>query len=411
MPMTSDDLRGLLRDEGFVGTPPGNPGRAGQIEHRIARRRRRLRGQVAAVAATVLAVAGLSTAASRGVFGGVLDGGDPAASGTASARPMPTVALPAAVPVEKLWPQAVVKVPARLPNGRKYYPEAFVGNRTLLVTTSGGFERTDAIWLYDTGTRRLSQVTRVTTPAKATTFASDFAVGDGRVVWWTARRAQGEIIAEIWSAPLSGGEARKIVTMPAGKEEDSGIGDLVIAGGKVFWSLSAFTPQARGGLFEAPLTGGPPTKIPGTDRHQIVEWPWIGTPGRNDAARPVTFKDVRNVVTGERRSAEVGPGRWTCDVTWCVSYGGPDTRAVRRDGTGGRVLPGEWPFPTDIALDRFLLYSGPRTMQLYDLRSGRLADLGAPRQPRSYTAIQPGDRIYRMDRADGYLIVDFTAVR
>src|SRR5262245_12091707 len=137
MPMTIQELRRLLRTEGLFEAPPGNPERTGQLERRIARRRRRLRGQVAAAAA-VLVVAVGSAVAARGLPGGS-GGGEPAGPGTATPTPHVTVVSSHAVPIEKLWPQAVTKLPSKLPNGRRYAPEAFVDDHTLLVTTTSGF--------------------------------------------------------------------------------------------------------------------------------------------------------------------------------------------------------------------------------------------------------------------------------
>jgi hypothetical protein len=408
--MTSDDFRRLLRNDEFVGTPPGNPGRAGQIERRIARRRHHMRAQVALVAAAVLAVAGLSTVATRGSS----DRGEPAISRSDTPSPLPKVKLPRAVPIEKLWPQAATKIPSRLPNGRKYFPETFVDDHTLLVTTWSSFEKTDAVWRYDTETRRLSPVAQVITPPKASTFASDFAVGDGRVAWWTAREENGGTIVEIWSAPLSGGETQRVASMPVGKNE-GGIDRLVIAGGKVIWSRSTFSPGARGGVFAVPLTGGEPTKIVGTDHYHIVDWPWIGTPdGRTNGSNIVAFEELRNVETGERRTARVGPGRWTCDLTWCMGSTDRGAALVRRDGSDGRQLPRSWAAIIDqFALDRFVIVPGSksRSMELYDLRSERLADLGPSRVPNTFRTVQPGDRLYWMDQSDGYLVVDLTAIR
>jgi len=405
--MTTDDLRGLLRNERFTGTPPVNPERTGQIERRIARRRRRLRGTVAATAATVLAVAGLSAVATRALSG---DGGDPAVSRTATPSPLPKVALPRAVPAEKLWPQAVAKLPPRLPNGKKYFPEAFADDHTLLVTTRSSFEKTDAVWLYDTETRQLRQVTRVVTPPKATIFASGFAVGDNRVAWWTSRRGGGGTVTEIWSAPLSGGEQSRVATLPAEMSPGNGLARLVITGGKVIWSLSTFK-GARGGIVQVPFTGGEPSRIPGTDGYHIVDWPWVGAPDRfNGQSAPVAFKDLRNLVTGERRVAKVGSGQWTCDLTWCVRFSGRGTVVMRRDGSDGRVLAGSG--ATDmIARDRFVVSFRAKTLQLYDLRTGKLGDLGLPRQPDAFRMVGPSDRLYWMDGNEGYVIVNLAAIR
>jgi hypothetical protein len=240
------------------------------------------------------------------------------------------------------------------------------------------------------------------------------AVGDGYVAWWTGHSQNGETAAEIWSAPLrAGGRSRKITTMPAGKDADGGVDRLVIAGGKAIWSLSTFSPGAPAGIFTAPLTGGEPTKIPGSDGYHIVDWPWAGAPddrGRSPAL--VAFKDLRNMETGERRTAKVGPGRWTCGLTWCVRPNPSSMTLVRRDGSDGRLLPGDGrPMLSGVALDRFVLVPREETIQLYDLSSGRLADLGAPRMPRSFRVFMPGDRLYLMDRADGSFVVDLTAIR
>jgi hypothetical protein len=126
----------------------------------------------------------------------------------------------------------------------------------------------------------------------------------------------------------------------------------------------------------------------------------------------VAFKDLRNVRTGERRGAEVGPGRWTCGLTWCARTVDRGQVLSRRDGSDCRLLLGDaGPTIPQIALGRFVPISGRKTIQLYDLRSGRLADLGAPRKPHSFQPVGFDDRLFLVDRADGYLLVDLTAIR
>ncbi|REE96186.1 hypothetical protein [Thermomonospora umbrina] len=448
----TDELTDLLREtlRGAAGDAPApEHDLLDRVERRHRARRRRRTGAAAAAMAVVLC--------GSGVIATTLGPGSEAPSPTAAAAtpgPLTKAVLGDPVPAEELWPDAVRTTSNKLPDGRRFHPITLLNDTTLLVSTEAGFEVTDELLAYDLETRSSTLITKVPVPAESVIYASDFTVGDGHVAWWFQHGEGADAVIEIATAPLAGGGALRKVTVPAG-EDEGGVSRLAVGGGRVYWTLDA-RGGPQDGVYSAPLAGGAATVVPGTAGHEILTWPWTGTPVRNERTergtgvvefrsgegRPATiqYRTLRNLGDGTTRRAVLAKPQasWTCGITWCLGesadvetadddestrYVNAESYAQRRDGTGGRVLPG-FAGPQMMgdlpAYDRFLPIlaaaegrdsEGPA---LLDLNTGRIADLGIrPAKDGSLsfqTVEDPGDRLYVATKQDSYVLVDLAKV-
>lgn len=320
-------------------------------------RRRRTRAYALVAAAAVVIVAG-----GVGVAVRTVDDGGP----TTAANPEPTPSPTAQdlQPVEKVWPKAVHTIPAKLPGGKKVRPKILIDDRTILLETWESFEKADAIYAYELDTGQFRKIADIRTPKGV--FASGFVAGEGRIVWQTIEDKR----TRFWSVPLSGGEPAAIPT----DAPVEGRGDaLVVARDKIAFSLH------EGGVFTLPLKGGAVTPVAGAERHHILRWPWVGTPGEYTPDNETAFEEILNVETGQTSKALLRPGEKyvRCGVTTCTGWKGEGDYFFRlRDGSQERALT-EWS-PFGIAYDRFVTVHEPRAngQALLDLVSGESGDLG-----------------------------------
>src|SRR5690606_16884658 len=272
--MTPDVEELLRRTLGHAaGRSPGLPdGTVQAVEHRY--RRRRQRNPALLAAAAVGLVAGGATTGLRAADRAAPAAGphgsppDPArtASATLSPEASPTTFAARPEPIEKVWPQALHEVPAKTPEGKKIIPILLLDDRTLLVSTWASMEKTDALYAYDLETLALRKITDVVTPKGTALFASGFDAAGGQVAWWTKLK---DGTAQIWTAPLAGGEARLI----GSRVIDGSLDKVEIAGDRVAFSATS------GGVFTVPLAGGDPEPVGGAADMHLLSWPWIGAPG------------------------------------------------------------------------------------------------------------------------------------
>ncbi|MFC7646701.1 hypothetical protein ACFQX6_43725 [Streptosporangium lutulentum] len=82
---------------------------------------------------------------------------EPTGKPTDRAKPPADVIPPS---IEKVWPQAVHKIPATLPDGRGYYPELLLDDRTLLVTTEIR-EKRRFLWSYDLNSGKPTRIAEI----------------------------------------------------------------------------------------------------------------------------------------------------------------------------------------------------------------------------------------------------------
>ncbi|GAA2293806.1 hypothetical protein GCM10010149_47080 [Nonomuraea roseoviolacea subsp. roseoviolacea] len=353
-----DALRRTLT--GAAGRAPQAPVTlSGAVEARYRRRRNRTRAALAAAA--VVALVGGATFA--------LKGGTPRAMPATPPTADATAALPD--PVDKVWPQAVRDIPARLPNGRAFHPIRLLDDHTLLVTVDAGFEKADVVYAYDLESRDLRKIADVPTPKGTIAFASGFAAGEGRVAWWTVKEGgQGMI----WSAPLSGGEATVVARR---KVDDGGFDGLAVTDGKIVFSAQ------DGGVFTVPLGGGTVEAVEGGADMHLLSWPWIGTVGYGGPSDEPRFGTIRNVETGETDTAltRAGEQNISCGLVFCMGENGAGERFHRmRDGS--REQPAPCLLSAASTPGRFCTgpvkgaHGRPLGMVLHDLTTGRSADLG-----------------------------------
>ncbi|MFI0449427.1 hypothetical protein [Actinomadura sp. 6N118] len=390
-----DALAGALaRHAERAPRPPDDLSRRVEVKHR----RRRVTRVTGAATSVALAVAALTF----GIQEFAQDNRDPSLT-------TPAVVTPKSKPIEKQWPGAVKQIPAKLSNGTRFTPLDYVNDTTLLIATWRSRGVASALFTYDLTTHGVHKLAFPVQPAKVTA-THDWTVGSGRVGWLSKSKTS----SEIWTAPLSGGPAARLYTGPVFPAAD--VTHLTLAGDSAYWSLTT------GGVFRAALAGGAVQKLPGTDRMKLVSWPWVGGPAysdggsalADDAPLQVAYKDIRNLVTGERRSftPEV-KRRWTCALTWCVD----ERQASSRDGrrivrpSSGQIFNGTAWGP---ALDRFVTMHPEPSMSetsqqtLIDLETGKGGTVSLRRGESAY--LLDGSRLHYYARSTSYLLVDLSKI-
>ncbi|MET8992628.1 hypothetical protein ABZW49_44885 [Nonomuraea wenchangensis] len=402
------------------------------------RRRRARTAAVRAAVAVVLVAGGVGTAVST--LGASAEP-QPAVSATGEAEPPPDKIPP---PVEKVWPQAVHKIPAKLPDGRAYYPQLLLDDRTLLVMTGANDGKRQFLWSYDLGTGRPRKIAEIPPTKGSAIFADDVAAGGGDIVWWASYKEPGSPrVARIWTVPAAGGRPRPVTDVPLGNVMKQGhIDGLTVTGSDVVFAYE------KGGVYRVPLSGGSPQPVKGAERHHILQWPWVGVHHGKSV-----FRELLNVETGERRDAVLKADEEVrCGVDRCAGVAVryetvkverprdrsgkeikcgtrrcPDTvqiqtilrRFVRdRDGSHERDLPSTFQKGDDAGLERFfkVMLTGPGNqpvLTLYDVDTGRSADLGVRPGGKEAMAIPDGglDRLMTYPIKDEMYVLDLAAIK
>ncbi|MEO3782560.1 hypothetical protein ABGB12_04460 [Actinocorallia sp. B10E7] len=384
------------------------------IERVETRYRKRRRARMTGAAAAMVLVLGGT------VFGGWSSAGPDRTVGPAdtAASPLPPPEEAAKdpfeiTPIEKLWPKAVHRIPARLPDGTEIAPRLMIDERTVLVNSWAGFETVSALYTYDLRTKKAAKIIDVVTPAGSKYTAGGFAVGEGRVVWSTV---SADRTSTIWSAPVGGGAAVKAVERFSG--EIGARDTLTVSGGRIYWS------EFSAGVYTAPLAGGTAELVPGTEKERLVRWPWAGSPvpdrSQDQNRVQITGRELRNLETGEKRTVAFAAGgtSWNCKITWCLDR--KSNSITTRNGTGTVRLHGHL-MDDEVALDRFAVSmadtEGGAEMLLHDLRTRRTGSFATVpgydhgSGPVYYGAVEgPDTRMYTAPVAGGHLIVDLKAI-
>ncbi|MEV6868163.1 hypothetical protein AB0M44_45180 [Streptosporangium subroseum] len=410
----NDDLEDVLRrtlGHASQRAPQAPSNLSSQVMTHSLRRRTRVQTLVAALAVAV--VASGAVVAVRGA------GGDPAppvmnptqapSSVTATPSPSGEQAFVTPEPIEKVWPQAVWKIPAKLPGIRKFQPRIFIDDHTLLLETWESFEKANAIYAYDLDDGQVRKIADIRTPKGI--FADGYTAGAGRIVWQTIDVVDGNRVTEFWSVPIAGGQPTVINTAAPLK----GGGDqLTVVGDKLAFSV------LEGGVFTVPLGGGTVEPVAGAERHHILRWPWVGTPGEYTPNRETSFEDLLNVETGETSKAVVRPGEENvrCGVTTCIGNRPEGSSFYRlRDGSRERDLPGS--ASLGLAADRFQTVFSPVPQggqYMIDLVTGESGDLGLspPDAKGQSVSVQLGigdDRLVSYPVGGKHVVVDLTKIR
>ncbi|MFG1696053.1 hypothetical protein [Nonomuraea sp. NPDC049309] len=269
--------------------------------------------------------------------------------------------------IERVWPAAVVTVPAA------YRPLAAIDATRLLARESRG-----TIGVYDVTTGRF---TTVATPSGTMTAPAV----DGEHAAWLSD-------GWVWVAPLRGaGQARRMARV-----EGRGVDRLELAGGQVVWS------SPIDGVWRMPLgggaakSGGAAKKVPGSAGLQLAGWPWA-TDEPLALDRNVTR--LVNLETGKKVTIRAARGveGLRCGPTWCVGRRGQDTVVQRTDGRDVRVVKG---LHGESYRDRF--FSGHDGV--YDAHADRQVSF-APLSEWS-----GGDGVIYWEQGDGLRVVNLAAV-
>ncbi|MEU4330234.1 hypothetical protein [Nonomuraea dietziae] len=155
-----------------------------------------------------------------------------------------------------------------------------------------------------------------------------------------------------------------------------------------------------------------------SERHHILNWPWVGTPGQYTPDNEPSFEEILDAETGQVSKALVRPGEEDvrCGVTTCTGRRSDGSFFHRlRDGSSEQDLPER---TLGLAFDRFAtvhLHPG-RGQVLLDLTTGRSGDLGLrPDAEGQVSSIQPGidpyDRLVAYELEGRYVIIDLARIR
>lgn len=382
------------------------------------RRRRRRRAGVAAVCAVAVATVAVLTGVRLAV-----PPPDPGPEYVFSPDRIPDFTnLPGP---QKVWPNAVHRLPATLPDGSRYTVAAVLGEDRYLVARGTLFGEA-APSVFDT---RAGTVTSLATPAVTDGLTNARVLMarevNGRVVWFLEgtrnNRPVREGFREVWVAPVGGGAATRLAILPDGTAPR-----FSVAGDTIIWEQES---RSKGGgvrrvVRSVSLDGGKPVDVPDSVGFVLAYvGPWItnqlgvGTPRKSG--------ELRNVVTGQRLA-------WTansqiqslrCGPTWCTGRGVIDRVALQSlDGSepvelpwtgelspldGGRFAVGQLDLPAT-------------TLHLaWDRTTGRAAGIAVPRADgespgfgwnNQLADFEPAVLTWRADD-DQQLVLDLGAIR
>ncbi|MFC7381434.1 TolB-like translocation protein [Sphaerisporangium rhizosphaerae] len=394
-----DTLRRTL--ESAAEKAPELPGTlAGELDIRYRRRRQRSQALLAAAGVVVVTV---------GVAVGLRPGDDGTTPPAAHSSSTPSASAITAEPVEKVWPQAVWKVPAKAPDGRELRPIGLIDDRTLLMEGWREFGRTEALYVYTKAGGRPRKIVDVPTPKGTTRYPSDFSLDGGQVAWWTATKHA----VRIWAAPPDDGPARTVAVHKIKDADASGVDGFGATGGEAAFSLST------GGVFTVPLTGGPVTAVPRGAGLHLLSWPWAGTPDRSDPMAGPPFTRLVNLETGQSSTAVSHQGErvYACGVRSCMGTTADGKGFTRgRDGSRQKEIPVGYLIPEPPVQSRFYvrnLADNGGGLGLYDVTRGKLADTGIRDEVATRGEIPVPDRTGRLMTyrlGNTYYVIDLSKI-
>ncbi|MFC0527096.1 hypothetical protein [Phytohabitans kaempferiae] len=346
-----DDLTRTFRAAGLA-APDSEAGFSAAL---AARRRRRARTRMAAVTAAFTAVVAVTA--------GVAAFGLPIAQQPDLAQPLdaaplptgslPTVDLSVAKPYRDLWPDALVELPLRLPDGRRYSVEAALGGDAYLVVPRderGPF--LPVVLNARTGAAR----ELATAPASGYTAYDQAGIylTEHHIVWVVAAQETGGVrYREVWSAARDGGAAVRRARF--------GPDDMRVAVAEVGGVFYASTqPDAGVGAVYRIPDGGEPQKVAGSEGYALRYGPWavrrsvrkVELKELDRAAAPVEPPEFWNVATGERLVPRALDGVTMMGCTPRVCVGQAAGSLVSYGTDGSRPLRA-----TGVAVDSALMYS------------------------------------------------------
>lgn len=244
---------------------------------------------------------------------------------------------------EKVWPEAVHRLPGTLPDGSRYAVMAVLSDGRYLVARDR-FAGEAAPSVLDTRSRTAKALG---TPAVGQGLAKSRILMarevDGQAVWFLEGFRDNRPVREAWVAPLDGGPARRLTDLP-----DGAAPRFSVAAHSIIWEQEA---PGRLELPEGPrvsvrgvsLRGGAAADVPDSQGFVPANVaPWITDQRLGTGIEPKTSGELRNVVTGERLrwKAATGVRFVQCGPTWCAGRGSGDRIALQAlDGSDRVQLP------------------------------------------------------------------------
>jgi hypothetical protein len=345
------------------------------VRRRQRRQRTRRRQAVAALAAVLCLAGTLALAGHANPFRRFGPAANPTATPSASALGSRVPIVYLLRPATTLWPSALHKSPATLPDGSAYQVAAVLGGERYLVTmgapqwTGTGASQYPSIGATGVGVFdvKAHAVRMLSSPHATDGVAPRVAgrigygllyppmVADDVVTWAaTGTALDGSTFTEVWAARISTGTAARLTRLPGGTEPRSGsvtaqVGAPRPVGDTVVWTRysTGRTPRTPVGIYRVPATGGTPTQVPGTTGYELATGAW---------AQPVgTENDLFNVLTGQHlripRGGDHHDVRLDCTPVWCAGAG------VERHAWA--VVPADGrPGPTELNLSYTLAAGG-----------------------------------------------------
>jgi len=298
--------------------------------------------------------------------------------------PVRATAPPAGrVSVRTAWPKAQhADVAGSLDDGTVFTPLYFVDARTAVGTAPSPDNRALRLLLRNPdGSLALLRSQPVSTDPEFNNVTMS-----GDTLLWT--ESIGERPIEIWTVDLGHGPARRL-TADTGNPVFYGVQyDLVVAGGRAYWTATARDGSRSTDIRSVSLAGGAVTIRNESGIWALTAWPWIvDGPGAAEATR------LRSLVDGrEIRVPNLGTDPITCSPTWCRELVTSADGLIRidlmhPDGSARRRVAGSDADEAvgDVALlDRFEIFAesqpdsdvtGTEGLLVYDLRTGRTVDV------------------------------------
>ncbi|MCW6009915.1 hypothetical protein K1W54_36035, partial [Micromonospora sp. CPCC 205371] len=240
-------------------------------------------------------------------------------------------------PPERVWPDAVHRLPAKLPDGSDYTVADALGDGRFLVMDVRPSDESPAPSVFHpaSGTVTALASSAVTAGLTEARLLMARGVGD-RVVWFVDARRNGSSARELWSAPVAGGAAVKLATT------ETGPGKFSVAGDAVMWEEPRGTGYDGVVIRRVAAAGGPVTDVPGSTGYWLTHnGPWLtskytGSPYPDE---PQGRGDLLNAVTGERVPWTANPklAAARCGPTWCGGTA-PNGLAALHDIDGGGYI-------------------------------------------------------------------------
>jgi hypothetical protein len=369
------------------------------VHRRVRRRRQRRRALVAGGAAVLALAVGTTTVVT------FTAGADQVPNVAASAEPskLPELDMTNVPDFTNLkapgevWPDAVRTLPNRLPDGGIYWVVDMLPDNRYLVLTgpkpadftgfpAGGF--LDAkVAIFDVGRNALTVLTDPNEAAGTSSYFTVYAgvVGD-HAMWYGYAMRDGKEATDVWSAPLSGGGPRKVVTLTADQPRDRADGFGITPQGVTWRMPTPGLPAGENderktvGFYRIGPTGGTPELVPGSEGFTWTSGDWT------TSDRDLASGQLWNVVTGEHRAWTRNPavvGELYCGPFWCGGKNAKGLPAIQKlDGSGYVELPaGVAIYPLNDGRKAYVTLKETeqgRQSVVWDMSTGRAATFHVP---------------------------------